>query len=116
MVAELPGNGNGVASWVRRIVAVANVVNKVGLPLFLVALGIATWYGWVASPFTGVPAVLREHDQNMIRLLDSKERLDTQVLATIFAMRTDMAKNSASYRLRVCSEIRDKGLRDRCLE
>ena len=114
-MSDLEFETNGVTTWLKRVVQIFDAINKVGLPLVLVGLGIVTYYGWISSPLlTG--SNLEKHDQNMTRLLDNKDRLDAQVLETLVAMRTDMTRNSAAYRVRICSEIRDVTVRQRCLD
>lgn len=117
-MADYP-NGNGFSRWITRAGLLLDVAGRVTLATFLLAIvvvGGIVYFGYLRSPYSDVPASILRLETRIADTNLERAKLDKQLIDTILQMKTDMARNSIAYRIRVCSDIKDLPLRTRCLE
>jgi len=110
-------NGNGINKWIGRAGTVLDLLSKISLTsllFILLGLGIATYYGWLHSSLVTTED-LQEHNRITLQYFADRAKVDAEFIQLVRDMRTDMLRNSAAYRVRICSEIPERSVRDKCL-
>jgi hypothetical protein len=113
---------NGVRALIGRATEIADAVNKIGLPVIILSLVTATYFGWVRSPLGELPqaiqgqtGALREHDGRVTRVIESRAQTDQNLLLVLQALQGEVQTMRRVQQIRTCAEIANLSLREMCL-
>ena len=116
-MAEISGT-NGFKVWIARVADVIEVTGKISggsLAIILLGLVISTYFGWIHSPFAALPETLKQHDDRVTRVIDTRTQTERNLLLVLQALQGEVQKIHRVQQIRTCSEIANTSLREMCL-
>ena len=113
-MSEVPET-NGIKAWIGRATAVADAVNKIGLPIIILSLVTATYFGWLHSPFGDLPQAVKNHDARVTQVVERRAQTDQNLLLVLQALQGEVQKIHRVQQIRTCAEIANLSLREMCL-
>ena len=107
---------NGVKTWIERVTAIADAINKIGLPIILLGLGIGAYFGWIPNPMGQLPQQLQTHDDRVSAVIHSRTETDKNMVLVLEGLKGELVRINRVQRIRTCAEITDRSLREMCLQ
>lgn len=110
---------NGVKTWIERASLVLDLLSKLSLTTFLLilaGLGVAAYFGWIANPIGQLPQQLQTHEDRMSAVMHSRTETDKNMVVVLEGLKGELVRINRVQRIRTCSEIADRLLREMCLQ
>lgn len=104
-----PPNG-----WSERARTIGWLVNNVGGTTLVLAFLLGMLSGWIPSPLTAIADDVKVHDQRVQALVLQRAETDRKLAAILEELTKEMRDRNRRDKLRECSEIKDRDVRDQC--